>query len=82
MGNEREVKNQPQTLNLICKHCGNQLDPRKFEYDDEILYGIFDNCEPFDKQMLYSSLTEAILAFNGVPAGESIENLINKYIHG
>lgn len=80
MGNE-EITKQSETLELICKHCGNRLEPRKFEYDDRLLWGIFDNCEPFDKQMLHNSLIEAIQAFNYNPELE-IQSLIEKYTHG
>lgn len=83
MGNEREAKELPNALSLICRHCGNQLEPRKFEFDDRILWGIFDNCEPFEKQMLYDSLQDAILAFNGVPDDLlNIEKLMENYKNG
>jgi len=96
MGDEREAEKQYATLKaevkkdaesksltLNCKHCGNTLDVRKFLYQDEVLYGIFDNCIRFEEQKLYSTLTEAILAFNEVPEElHDIQTLIEKYTHG
>lgn len=63
MGTER--KTIEEEMRLICHHCGNQLEIRKFETDEGMEYGIFDNCIQPTEQMIYPTLKEAIEAFNG-----------------
>lgn len=47
-----------------CPHCGLELNPRKFQFDDEsTVWGIFDNCRPFKEHKVYPTLKEAIEAF-------------------
>lgn len=49
---------------FTCPLCGMELYPRKFLFEDEPpVWGIFDNCKPFNEQMVYATMKEAIEAY-------------------
>lgn len=58
-----ETHGKDPTHQFICEFCGSELNPRRFEFDDAIMWGIFDNCRPFKEQKVYPTLKEAIEAF-------------------
>ncbi len=59
MENERSVTKEGQKIDFFqCQFCGAVMYPRRFEKDETVVWGLFDNC--YENKLVFETLNEAI----------------------